>query len=45
VGSYIIRDIDPALWPAVKAKAALSKTSIKALIEKLLRDWLKEGIV
>lgn len=42
MASYILREIDPELWRKVKAKAALETTSIKALIERLLRDWLKD---
>lgn len=42
MASYILRDIDPDLWKRVKAKAALRETSIKDLIDELLRVWLKE---
>lgn len=42
MASYILRDIDPDLWKRVKAKAALKETSIKTLIDDLLRAWLKE---
>jgi len=44
MSSYILRKIDAELWRHVKAKAALEQTSIKALIEGLLRDWLKRKI-
>jgi hypothetical protein len=39
--SYILRHVDPELWHKVKVKAAVEQTSIKALIERLLGDWLK----
>ena len=40
MASYILRGIDPDLWRHVKSKAALEGTSVKALIERLLRAWL-----
>ncbi len=39
--SYTLRQIDSDLWRQVKSKAALGGISIKALIEALLRQWLK----
>lgn len=41
MASYILRNIDPDLWRQVKSKAALDGVTVKALIERLLRDWLK----
>jgi hypothetical protein len=41
VSSYILRKIDDGLWHRVKVKAAQEQTTIKALIERLLADWLK----
>ncbi len=38
--SYILRGIDAELWRQVKAQAALEDLSIKALIERLLREWV-----
>jgi plasmid stability protein len=38
--SYILRDIDDALWRRVKSRAALEGTTVKALIEQLLRAWV-----
>ena len=38
--SYILRQIDPALWRQVKAKAALENVTIKTVIERLLTAWL-----
>ncbi len=38
--SYILRETDPDLWQAVKAQAALEDLSIRALIERLLREWV-----
>jgi predicted HicB family RNase H-like nuclease len=43
VASYILRNIDPELWRHVKSKAALEGVSVKALIERLLRDWLAKA--
>lgn len=40
--NYIVREVDDDLWKRVKAKAALHETSIKDLIDQLLRVWLKE---
>lgn len=40
MSSYILRQIDPELWKQVKSRAALEEISIKALIERLLWDWL-----
>lgn len=40
MASYIIREIDQALWKAVKAKAAIEGVTLKALIERLLKAWL-----
>jgi hypothetical protein len=42
MASYILRDIDPDLWKRVKAKAALQTTTLKALVERLLRLWLSD---
>lgn len=38
--SFILRDIDPALWRKVKAKAALEGATVKAVILKLLAKWV-----
>lgn len=38
--SYILRQIDDALWRHVKAKAALEGVPVKAVIERLLRAWV-----
>lgn len=40
--SYTLRQIDSDLWRQVKGKAALEGQSIRALIESLLRAWLKQ---
>ncbi len=40
MASYILRGIDADLWRQVKAQAALEDLSIKALIERLLREWV-----
>lgn len=41
MASYILRGIDPDLWKRVKSKAALEPLTLKALIEKLLAEWLR----
>lgn len=41
MASYILRNIDPELWRQVKSKAALEGVTVKALIERLLANWLK----
>ena len=43
MASFILRKIDDDLWRRVKSKAALQGTSIKALIETLLKTWLGES--
>ena len=43
MSSYILRGIDTDLWRRVKSKAALEGTSIKALIERLLKTWLGDS--
>lgn len=40
MASYILRKIDDDLWHRVKVKAARQSTSVKAVIERLLVDWL-----
>lgn len=40
MASYILRKIDDELWHRVKVKAARQSTSVKAVIERLLVDWL-----
>ncbi len=41
MSSYLLRQIDSELWRQVKSKAALQGVTIKALIERLLCDWLR----
>ncbi len=40
MASYILRQIDPKLWHRVKVKALSENLTIKALIEKLISEWL-----
>lgn len=40
MASYILRSIDVVLWARVKAKAAREGTTVKAVIETLLRTWV-----
>ena len=41
MATYLLRGIDDDLWRRVKSKAALEGISIRALLEELLRAWLK----
>ena len=41
MASYILRNVDPKLWQAVKVKAVTQQTTVKAVIEKLLAGWVK----
>lgn len=41
MASYILRNIDTELWRQFKSKAALEGASIKALIERWIRDYVK----
>lgn len=41
MATYLLRGIDTELWKQVKSKAALEGISVKALIERLIADWLK----
>ncbi len=40
--TYTMKNLDRNLWQRVKAKAALEGSSVKALIERLLSDYLKK---
>ncbi len=40
--SYIIRGIDAELWRLVKSKCALKSLTIRAIVEQLLREWVKQ---
>ena len=42
--TYIIRNIDPVFWARVKAKAALERISVNALILKLLAEWVDRPV-
>ncbi len=39
--TYTMKNLDRGLWQRVKAKAALEGVSVKALIERLLKNYLK----
>lgn len=41
MASYILRSIDPDLWHRVKVKALGERITIKALILKLIVEWLE----
>ncbi len=41
MSSYILRKIDDALWRRVKSEAALEGSSVKAVIERLLQQWIQ----
>lgn len=40
MGSYLMRNIDDKWWYRVKVKAATESSSVKAIVERLLTDWL-----
>ena len=40
MAAFILRNIDPAWWQRVKLKALAEHTSLKALIYRVLNDWL-----
>lgn len=40
---YLLDDIPAGLWSDVRAKAKREGVSLRALILKLLRDWLKSA--
>lgn len=42
MSSYILRHTDDQLWKRVKAKAALQGVTVKAVIEKFLKDWVSQ---
>jgi hypothetical protein len=37
----MIREIDPAFWARIKAKAAVEHISVKTLVFALLTAWLR----
>ncbi len=41
MNTYILRDIPPDLWRAVKIKAVTTGESIKSIILRLLAEWAK----
>src|SRR6185436_16005110 len=45
VSSFILRNIDPEFWQRVQQKAAAEGTTVKALILKLLGQWLVGALV
>ena len=42
MSTYLIRGIDGELWHKVKTKALEQRLSVRAVIEHLLREWVKE---
>ena len=38
--SFILRNLDPEFWAKVQAKAAAEGVTVKALILRLLSQWL-----
>lgn len=43
MASYILRQIDPELWKRVKSKAAAEGLTLRAIVDQLLRGWVKES--
>ena len=41
--SYILRDIPPELWKAIKIKAVEQNRPIRELLLELLQDYAKKG--
>jgi hypothetical protein len=41
MSSYTVRNIDWQLWKAASDKAHAAGSSLKVIIEKLLREWLQ----
>lgn len=41
MGAYILRDIPADLWRQVKAKAALEGASMREVVLRLLREYVK----
>ena len=39
--NYLLRNIDPQLWRTVKAKAAMQGESIREVIQKALKAYVK----
>lgn len=39
--TYLLRDVDDAIWRKVKAKAALKGESLRDVLLRALRDYLK----
>jgi len=37
---YTMKGLDRGLWNLAKSKAALSGESLKAVLERLLREWV-----
>lgn len=42
MSSYILRRIDPDLWQRVKVKAVKEQITVREVIERLLKDWIKK---
>lgn len=40
---YIMKGLDAAFWHRVQAKAASEDRSVKAIILRLLTQWLDQG--
>ena len=38
--TYTMKKLDRSLWNLAKSKAALSGESLKAVVERLLREWV-----
>lgn len=38
--TYTMKKLDRGLWNLAKSKAALEGTSLKAVVERLLREWV-----
>ena len=41
--TYTMKNLDRSLWQRLKAQASLEGLSVKALIERLVTDYLKKA--
>ena len=41
--SYILRDVDPQLWQKLKVKAAREGEAIRAVILRLIKEYVRNG--
>lgn len=42
--NYLLRDIDPALWAKVKARAIKDGHTLRVVLLRLLASYVKDGL-